>query len=65
MGWFEDNEFIFIAMEYAEFGDLRHYIKNFGPKAKEEATEISRQLLQGVAILHKKKICHRDLNPQV
>lgn len=52
-------------MEYIEHGDLRQYITAHGPKAKNEAAEISRQILEGLAMLHGRDICHRDLKPQV
>lgn len=51
-------------MEYIENGDLGEYIKA-GPKAKIEAKGITKQLLEGLAVLHAKAICHRDLKPQV
>lgn len=50
-------------MEYIEHGDLSGYIKN--PKAKSDAKEITRQILEGLEVLHEKGICHRDLKPQV
>lgn len=65
LGWFEDKEFIFIAMEYTECGDLRKYITGFRPKARREVREITGQLLEALVVLHGKNICHRDLNPQV
>lgn len=65
LGWYEDSNFVFVAMEYIEHGDLSQYLKSSGPKAKSEAKEIVRQLLQGLVILHERYICHRDLKPQV
>lgn len=65
MGWFEDKETIYIAMEYTECGDLRQYITRSAQKARSEAKAITRQLLRGLVVLHEKKFCHRDLNPQV
>lgn len=63
IGWYEDRHFTFIAMEYIRHGDLSHYIKT--PGARPNAREITRQLLEGLVILHERKICHRDLKPQV
>jgi serine/threonine protein kinase len=65
LGWFEDKEFVFIAMGYTECGDLGKYIKDSWPKARREVREITRQLLVGLAVLHRENICHRDLKPQV
>lgn len=52
-------------MEYIAHGDLSQYLINFGPKARLEAKEIIAQLLEGLAVLHERDICHRDLKPQV
>lgn len=62
-GWYENRDFVFIAMEYIEHGDLSQYLKT--PGSRSNAREITRQLLEGLAVLHEKKICHRDLKPQV
>lgn len=52
-------------MEYIEHGDLSQYLKITGPCTDEDAREITRQLLDGLVVLHEIKICHRDLKPQV
>lgn len=65
LGWYEDKEFVFLAMEYIPHGDLSQYFINFRPKARLEAKEIIAQLLEGLVVLHERDICHRDLKPQV
>lgn len=50
-------------MEYIKHGDLSQYLKN--PKTPMDAREITRQLLEGLIVLHEKRICHRDIKPQV
>lgn len=52
-------------MEYFEHGDLGQHIKIFGRQEEETSREITRQLLEGLVVLHQKQICHRDLKPQV
>lgn len=54
-----------IAMEYIAHGDLSQYMIDYSVKAKSEAQAISMQILEGLAVLHQRGICHRDLKPQV
>lgn len=63
-GWYENEKDIFLAMEFIEYGDLGEYIKD-QEKAKAGAKEITKQILEGLEVLHEKGICHRDLKPQV
>lgn len=65
LGWYESPRDIYFAMEYIEYGDLSMYMATDNEKAKGEAPEITRQILQGLDILHREGICHRDLKPQV
>lgn len=53
-----------IVFEYCEY-DLKRYIK----ENKQDITEfkikrITKELLTGLAVLHEKKIMHRDIKPQ-
>lgn len=52
-------------MEYVPSGDLAKYMKDDPETAKAEAPEVTRQLLEGLKILHGEAICHRDVKPQV
>ncbi|KAJ5213670.1 hypothetical protein N7449_000839 [Penicillium cf. viridicatum] len=61
LGWFEDRQFIFIAMEHMELGDLQHHLR--GPLPENEARQICTQLLRGVQCLHDNQFVHRDLKP--
>ncbi|CAG9986512.1 unnamed protein product [Clonostachys byssicola] len=65
-GWFLSSQFIHIAMEYCELGDLDKYLCN--PSncpdrrlPKSEVHEISSQILEGLDIMHRESFCHRDL----
>lgn len=59
-GWFEDDENIYLVLEYLSEGDLAHYFKNELP-SKEEAINIMRQIIDAVKYCHKKGIVHRDI----
>lgn len=56
---------VYIAMEYMAHGDLTQYIIDHPTEAKAEARDITWQILNGLVVLHKREICHRDLKPQV
>jgi serine/threonine protein kinase len=65
LGWYEDDQdsYIYIAMEYMEFGDLENHIK---VKWSEGDTKVvARQLLEGLTFMHGHDIIHRDLKPAV
>lgn len=65
LGWFEDPHATYIAMEYTEHGDLAQYLDNHADKALVEVKDITRQILNGLVVMHERDICHRDLKPQV
>ena len=52
-----------IAMEYIDLGDLRDYLEVERPES--EAKAITRQLLEGLLVIHQEGFAHRDLKPEV
>lgn len=64
MGWFNNKSEIYLAMEYMSNGDLAGYMKD-SEMAKSNAGEITRQILEGLEVIHREGICHRDLKPKV
>lgn len=55
------GEVDFAVMEYANNGDLNHFLRSFpNPEA---INTILHGILQGIEYLHQKKIVHRDLKP--
>jgi len=62
-GWFEEPETLYIAMEYLEKGDLTRHIGT--PLPQETVQNISKQILEGLQVMHQQGIAHRDLKPAV
>ena len=63
LGWYESDDYIHIAMEYISHGDLRQYLKV--KRSESEAKAITRQLLEGLSVIHQNGLAHRDLKPEV
>jgi len=63
--FFEDDQFIYLALEYCEGGD-------FGDKVRERSSEVEeseaaiwiRQMCAAIFHMHMRLICHRDLKPE-
>lgn len=63
-GWFEDNKFIYFAMEYVENGNLYELLEK-GNILESDMKVITKQLLAGLQVMHKNNFCHRDIKPEV
>ena len=63
LGWFENSENLYIAMEYLEKGDLRQYLSE--SVSVPTAKLLARQLLEGLDVMHRNGIAHRDIKPEV
>jgi serine/threonine protein kinase len=61
-GWYESDDWIFMAMEYFELGDLSQHLNNKIPEY--QAKEITRQLCCGLVEMHRVGFAYRDLKPQ-
>lgn len=53
----------FIVMEFVEGLDLRRVIEQEGPLEVSRATQITRDLLEGLHAIHAEGIVHRDVKP--
>jgi serine/threonine protein kinase len=62
-GWFENDESVFIAMEYFPLGDLQNYLSL--PLPENEVKQITSQVLEGLTFMHDNGFAHRDLKPTV
>ena len=61
LGWYEDNYSVYLAMEYFEQGDLARHLTS--PLPEGDVKTITKQLLEGLAVLHSQNWAHRDLKP--
>ena len=62
-GWYEDDNSVYIAMEYMEHGDLQKRLTR--PYPEVEVLSIASQLLEGLQFMHENGFTHRDLKPSV
>ena len=63
LGWFEEPETLYIVMEYLKEGDLGKHIGM--PLLPEIVQIISKQILEGLRVMHQQGIAHRDIKPAV
>ena len=63
LGWYENDDYVHIAMEYISHGHLRHYMEV--ERSEDEAKAVTRQLLEGLFVIHQEGFAHRDLKPEV
>lgn len=61
---FEDDRYVSLALEYCDGGDFGDKVKERGQNLQEEeAVAWMHDVASGVAALHAKGICHRDIKP--
>ncbi|KAH8430990.1 serine/threonine-protein kinase [Aspergillus melleus] len=63
-GWYESPEYLFIAMEYLELGDLHTYLHQKPALPEHEAKEVTFQILDGLFLMHDNEFAHRDMKPK-
>lgn len=59
-GWFEDEETIYLVIEYVEGKDCHHFFKNKIP-TRLQTRHIIQQLVLSLEYCHRKGIIHRDI----
>lgn len=59
--FFKLKDNIYLLMEYAEKGNLFHFIRQHKKLDEEKAIRYFNQTCQGIRYLHANNICHRDL----
>ncbi|KAK5957735.1 hypothetical protein OHC33_000924 [Knufia fluminis] len=59
--WYENDDNVFMAMEYIPAGDLESYIGN--GLTESDSRQIGRQVLYGIRDMHRLDFIHRDIKP--
>jgi tRNA A-37 threonylcarbamoyl transferase component Bud32 len=59
-----EDALAYIVMQYVPGASLKEYIRDHGPLSTDEASEFTRQILDGLAAIHEAGIIHRDIKPQ-
>lgn len=58
---FEDNNYVYLVLEYCSGGDLEQYVNSKKRLKESEARDILGQIVEALRYLHKHNIMHRDL----
>ncbi|GAA6014841.1 hypothetical protein JCM10207_002198 [Rhodosporidiobolus poonsookiae] len=61
---FEDDQRIWLVLEYVDGGDLLDYVMKRRGLKETEVRELALMICQAVAYLHSRGITHRDLKPE-
>ena len=61
---FNNQNFLYMILEFCDGGDLAGYIKENQPLTQDEALHFTRQISQGIKYVRSMSIVHRDLKPQ-
>jgi len=62
---YEDTHYMYISMEYIPMGDMSQSLADGYRWNESDTRVVIKQLLRGLAVMHKKGITHRDLKPEV
>ena len=65
IGWYDDDDDVFIAMEYFPLGDLQVHMTANPPMCEDDVQNISYQILEGLNYMHQQGFAHRDVKPAV
>jgi len=62
---YEDTHYLYIAMEYIPMGDMSQSLADGYRWNESDTRVVIKQLLDGLAVMHREGITHRDLKPEV
>lgn len=61
---FEDQENVYLIMEYLKGGQLMDLVKEYGKLKESVVCHIIRDVILGIAAMHENKLIHRDIKPE-
>ena len=61
--FFEEHDLV-LMLEYADIGDLKYYLLNYGALGHGKSEELKLQITSAVAHVHLHKLAHRDIKPE-
>lgn len=65
LGWYETKRWLCITMEYLEGGDLHTHLEGIDtPLSEADCRHITRQVLQGLSVMHDEGFTHGDVKPR-
>ncbi|KAM0746431.1 Pkinase-domain-containing protein [Meredithblackwellia eburnea MCA 4105] len=64
MDYFEDDQRMWLVMEYVDGGDLLDYVMKRQGLSESDTREIALMVCEAVAYLHSKRVTHRDIKPE-
>ena len=63
--FYEDDHFLYIAMEYIPIGDMSKTLVNNYWWNESDTKVVVKQVLEGLVVMHEGGIIHHDLKPEV
>lgn len=64
-GWFQDQKYFYIAMDYYPLGDLGTCLPEPQTLPESEAKEVASDINKALSMMHNYHFTHRDLKPSV
>jgi len=62
--WFEDEQRVFLVLEYAPGGELYHILNSQGRFSELRAGWYISQIVEALGYIHHRNVLHRDLKPE-
>ncbi len=60
--FFEENNTVYIVMEYVKGTSVRDYVRKYGPLRGQQVCSMLQPVLRSLQTMHEKKLIHRDIS---